>query len=343
MTRLSLAELTPKQIRQFAKVFLRYAKDERASLTSPAHGPVRMRGSPPMTPKGRKARGSGLGLSPSMTPPGDGPFSATRRRSSVGLDPGSPPFSADSPSRHITLEDLKGKVLDIDGLGALMEEFGHPEERVRLRRLIAEWSTTGSAHVGRAVDFPAFCSMLANILKLEQLDEQVEKDWSKFVGDGGDLLTSLVRASDIRREVPFISVQEAREMIYEADSENRGGITFADLLDTLTTVWDSEVTLHSSDTVKLEELELHSLHASITPEEFRPISSLVKREKVNLGGGGGGPAPAGAPGGAVGSGKAVSGAQQSALNTGRRRNSREGDDGKEQLSLIVDDEAVIIV
>lgn len=130
--------------------------------------------------------------------------------------------------------------------------------------------------------------MLANIIKSEQLDEQVEVDWAKFVGienyenDMRDFMTYLVRAEDIVRVLPHITKQEAIEMVYEADVENRGGITFSDFIDTITTVWDSELSAEHINQHEEKDIaeDYHKYHASIKPAEFKPISSLVKREKA---------------------------------------------------------------
>ena len=91
-------------------------------------------------------------------------------------------------------------------------------------RFVQKWSSDD-----RGLDISAFCSALAQYVKVVQLDEQVEVDWKQISGNG-----SSVRAEDIAR-VFGCSFTEAQEMVWEADSDNNGVLSFYDLLDTLST------------------------------------------------------------------------------------------------------------
>ena len=75
----------------------------------------------------------------------------------------------------------------------------------------------------------------AQIVRFEDLDERVKTDWSLFSGDA-----QIVRTDDVLRVISALTTMEAREMIWLADFEDRGGISLFDLLDTLTTVWEGE-------------------------------------------------------------------------------------------------------
>jgi len=74
------------------------------------------------------------------------------------------------------------------------------------------------------------------IVKYEALDERVKSDWTQFVGDG-----NFARPDDIMRVWgASVTLQEAQEMIWEADLEDRGGLSFFDFLDCLTMVHPNE-------------------------------------------------------------------------------------------------------
>jgi hypothetical protein len=74
------------------------------------------------------------------------------------------------------------------------------------------------------------------VVKYDQLDERVKTDWAQFVGEG-----NFARPDDIMRVLgASVSLQEAQEMIWEADLGDRGGVSFFDFLDAVTLVHPSE-------------------------------------------------------------------------------------------------------
>jgi len=97
---------------------------------------------------------------------------------------------------------------------------------------VAVKSTTRTAATNAAL---AQARTFYQVVRYEDLDERIKTDWSQFAGEG-----QIARADDVCRVIPSLTTLEAREMIWIADLEDRGGVSFFDLLDTLTTVWEGE-------------------------------------------------------------------------------------------------------
>ena len=86
-----------------------------------------------------------------------------------GVDP---PEDDEENIRH------EEKVLDMEGLGLLMDALGHHDEHLELVCIMREWDI----HERGYLDFEAFLSVMSTYMKVEQLDQKVEEDFLKVCG-----------------------------------------------------------------------------------------------------------------------------------------------------------------
>lgn len=136
--------------------------------------------------------------------------------------------------------------LDRQHLANLMRALGHPEDEVELEFLMREWDIAGNGYL----DFDAFVSIVAHVVKSEELDAQLEQDFLTLAGenlDEGNVeahLRTVVTASDITRMARnkglVIDMSTAEEMVYDADESGEGHVTLDNLINCVETVGENE-------------------------------------------------------------------------------------------------------
>jgi len=129
-----------------------------------------------------------------------------------------------------------------DDLSKLMKTLNHPEDEVELEFLMKEWDLGGTGYL----DFDAFVSIVGHVLKSEELDEQLEKDFLTFCGEievehpSLQQMHSAITAADIVRVAAskqvLIDHQLAEEMIFDADESGQGKLSLDDLIACIETV-----------------------------------------------------------------------------------------------------------
>jgi len=140
------------------------------------------------------------------------------------------------------------QILTVEGLHELLVDLEHPEDPYRLEKMFREWSDAslpggnGRKPI-RVLNFVSLCSMMAYHIKSERLDEQVAEDFKTLTQD--KMLDDIITVSDIveanrTRGLPC-SRLEAEDMVFEADMSSNGGVSYDDLVSTLTTVFSSEI------------------------------------------------------------------------------------------------------
>mmetsp|Transcript_16487 Transcript_16487/g.28599 ORF Transcript_16487/g.28599 Transcript_16487/m.28599 type:complete len:1610 (-) Transcript_16487:107-4936(-) len=181
-------------------------------------------------------------------------------------------------SKEVAQEDtsteirvIPRKVLTVFGLKNFMEELHHDEDEISLRKMVTEWSdvTIPADDPGKprqkVLQFTNLCSLMAYHLKIEKLNEQVADDFIALTSE--ECLDGLITVEDILEEMAIrrepCSEIEAEEMVFEADVSGLGGVTYDDLVETLTTVFESEV-----------EPQLEQLTQDLVEEEIRNIRQL---------------------------------------------------------------------
>jgi len=189
-----------------------------------------------------------------------------------GIDP---PEDDEENIRH------EEKVLDMDGLGLLMDALGHHDERLELVCIMSEWDL----HDRGYLDFEAFLSVVSTYMKVEQLDQKVEEDFLKVCGlnekQVHDLEVNLARQSFVdhhnveegededddgiqeisskhlwrairkfgptvwgRKKTAAISLKDVEEMVYDADVIDQSGdmkVSLSELLNALEMVATEEI------------------------------------------------------------------------------------------------------
>jgi Ca2+-binding EF-hand superfamily protein len=148
--------------------------------------------------------------------------------------------------------------LDRDGLAALMEKLGHPEDNIELEFIMHEWDRRQNGYLL----FDAVVSMVATCLKKEELDQRIEQDFLRLCSDSGNLSAgeSKCRASVLCREkhitvesllkgfskhAPHVRMNRelADDMIFDADiSRVDFNVSIDELINTLELVNLDEVT-----------------------------------------------------------------------------------------------------
>lgn len=139
-----------------------------------------------------------------------------------------------------------------DDLASLMRTLNHPEDEVELEFLMKEWDLESKGYL----DFDAFVSIVAHVLKSEELDEQLEKDFLIFCGETNvehpslQQMHSAITATDIvriaRTNDIFIDHQLAEEMIFDADETGSGQLSLDHLIACIETVGADEA-FHNFD------------------------------------------------------------------------------------------------
>jgi len=131
-----------------------------------------------------------------------------------------------------------GGCLTTQSLGHLMQEMDHPETPLKLQKLMREWGH------GEKVDFSNFVSMMAHFVKDEELDERVEDVFKAFCHhwksnptfDSNDLRTYMQNEFDVS-----ITMEEANEMIWEADLNDDGRLDYHSFRNSVTMVSDIDL------------------------------------------------------------------------------------------------------
>jgi hypothetical protein len=72
------------------------------------------------------------------------------------------------------------KVLDLVGLGNLMDALGHHDDQGELQLIMREWDVHEPPR--GYLNFDAFVSVISTYMKVEQLDQQVEEDFLTICG-----------------------------------------------------------------------------------------------------------------------------------------------------------------
>jgi CRP-like cAMP-binding protein/Ca2+-binding EF-hand superfamily protein len=133
-----------------------------------------------------------------------------------------------------------------DDLSQLMQTLNHPEDEVELEFLMKEWDLESRGYLV----FDAFVSIVGHVLKSEELDEQLEKDFLIFCGETEvehpslQQMHSAITAADIVRVAALRKVlvdhQLAEEMIFDADESGHGKLSLDDLIACIETVGADE-------------------------------------------------------------------------------------------------------
>jgi len=172
--------------------------------------------------------------------------------------------------------------LSREGLASLMQELGHPENELELEMLMHEWDCTQQGYL----DFGDFISIVAQVIKTEELDAKVEHDFLTVCGkrvdeianNRKDLLKSInthITAEDLIRVSreqgkslePGLSINPeiAEEMIFDASETNGRTVSLNELITTIETVYREE----SVPSKKAESVP-SKMANRITPQESYP-------------------------------------------------------------------------
>jgi Ca2+-binding EF-hand superfamily protein/CRP-like cAMP-binding protein/anti-anti-sigma regulatory factor len=146
--------------------------------------------------------------------------------------------------QHADVENERqdGMQLSREALGKLMKSLNHPEDEVELEFLMREWDLEGRGFL----DFDAFVSIVSHVLKSEELDEHIERDFLTLCGETDVKHPSMsqqrcaVVAGDIVRRARELGVvvdhRLAEEMVFDADEDRTGKVSLDELIVTLETV-----------------------------------------------------------------------------------------------------------
>merc|ERR1719474_2024989 len=153
-----------------------------------------------------------------------------------------------------------------EGLSSLMRELGHPEDELELEMLMHEWDCQQQGYL----DFGDFISIVAQVIKSEELDEKVEHDFliicgkrvSEIQKNRKNLLKSMnshITSSDLirigrQRGMP-INPEIAEEMIFDASETSDLMVSLSDLIATIETVYRME-TPHSEKQERMTMREI---------------------------------------------------------------------------------------
>jgi len=145
----------------------------------------------------------------------------------------------------------KHKYLRREGLSSLMRALGHPEDELELQMLMHEWDVYQRGYL----DFSDFISIVAHVMKSEELDAKVEQDFLRLCGkerseienNRESLLKSLcshITAEDLirvgrERDMP-IDPEIAEEMIFDASESGDKKVLLDELIDVIETVSKNE-------------------------------------------------------------------------------------------------------
>jgi len=144
-----------------------------------------------------------------------------------------------------------------EGLASLMKELDHPENELELEMLMHEWDCKQQGYL----DFGDFISIVAKVIKSEELDAKVEHDFLTMCGkrvdeianNRKDLLKSVhthISAEDLIRMSrdqgnsldPGLSINPeiAEEMIFDASETSGRMVSLNELITTIETVYRDE-------------------------------------------------------------------------------------------------------
>jgi len=159
-----------------------------------------------------------------------------------------------------------------EGLAALMKELDHPENELELEMLMHEWDCNQQGYL----DFGDFISIVAKVIKSEELDAKVEHDFLTMCGkrvdeianNRKDLLNSIsthITAEDIKRVSReqgnvldaglYINPEIAEEMIFDASETSGRIVSLNELIRTIETVYkDESLPSKRSDRMTLREI-----------------------------------------------------------------------------------------
>jgi len=138
-----------------------------------------------------------------------------------------------------------------DGLARLMKELGHPEDELELEMLMHEWDGQQQGYL----DFGDFISIVAQVIKSEELDEKVERDFLIVCGRLASEIPTIkknlqksmhthITSSDLiragrARGMP-INPEIAEEMIFDASETSEMMVSLSELIATIETVYRNE-------------------------------------------------------------------------------------------------------
>jgi Ca2+-binding EF-hand superfamily protein len=133
-----------------------------------------------------------------------------------------------------------------EDLPNLMKTLNHPEDELEMELLMKEWDIDMRGYL----DFDAFVSIVAHLLKQEELDEQLERDFLTFCGETNVQQPSLqqrhsrITSANIvrvaRARNVFMDHQTAEEMIFDADESGTGKLSLDSLIACIETVGADE-------------------------------------------------------------------------------------------------------
>ena len=112
-------------------------------------------------------------------------------------------FGKDPPEEDEENIRHEEKVLDMEGMGMLMDALGHHDEPLELLCIFSEWDI----HDRKYLDFEAFLSVMSTYMKVEQLDEKVEEDFLKVCGLD-------------KQQAHAFELSETRKSIYDHDHDH---------------------------------------------------------------------------------------------------------------------------
>jgi len=122
------------------------------------------------------------------------------------------------------------------------------------------------------LDFDGFISIVAHVMKAEELDQQVEQDFLTMCGvDNREIAynrENLLKSRNIRitaddilhhcRSNEFIlDKQIAEEMVYDASESGNGSVGLNDLITTIETVFKDESVNSNLQTSAFDLLKIH--------------------------------------------------------------------------------------
>ena len=165
-----------------------------------------------------------------------------------------------SPSQMSSLREIYFAHCDEEGnlwrndLRSLMASLGHPEDEVELEAIMHEWDVQNTGYL----DFDAFISMIAVVLKKEELDESVEDDFLKLtskrvvdVQTGGaealrNAADAQISADSLIRGLTDLGAISLdfdliEEMIFDADFDGAGFVSLDDLISTIEIIGRKEI------------------------------------------------------------------------------------------------------
>lgn len=166
--------------------------------------------------------------------------------------------------------DKEGR-LQREDLSNLMNALGHPEDELELEMLMYEWDVNQKGYL----DFDGFISLVAHVMKAEELDQQVENDFLTICGEDFEEIQH--KKENLLNSVNFsISPQDiihfchsndilldahiAEEMVFDACESGNGCVGLGEFITTMETVFRNESALpdqsiRESKMVKIDKFD----------------------------------------------------------------------------------------